>query len=215
MTRQTALIPTLIALVGVLLGYILGVLSAEGRIGPGKSNVAGPTEALSPFPEEGQLDSLLVELRTLGDRIESLTRLPLVSAAGTKTNPTPSRREISERPPTELTDLLTRLTEEVSRIGLRSQPGLAAELQLSPSQSSPKALLRYDESRGTEANKKFTQDHLLLTYQQVLNLYGKPSTVSRGTNGIVYWNYSVEKPTGGYGDWSLRFTDGRVMRGML
>ena len=210
MARSPAVFPALITLAAVLFGFILGAVSCGSALGPS----APPIEAaLSPPGEDPNLAALLREVRALGDRISAIAvARPTAPASEPASSRTPV--EGSEMVTvTELSRLLEHCTALVERLEQRTRGEERRDLsRVTPSASRERFI---DYSRGADAYVRITRDHLLWSYQQILDRYGLPDGISTDSHGGIYWRYVVTFPGSAENTMSFLFADGLVIRGDL
>jgi len=208
MNRSQALIPAVIALGGVLMGFALGALSC----GPGPSTGARPLgAALSPPTADPNLEALLEEVRALGERISELVAArPMTAPSAATPSHTPTER-VDAAPTAEITRVLDRCAELVERLERRTKAPGHRELSLGTPGASREKFLEYDLS-APDTDNQLHRDHLLLSYQQILDRYGAPDSVSSSKDGSVFWLYSNVAAGRTATTWHFTFLDGLVMR---
>ena len=218
MTPKNSVLPVTIALAGTLLGFFLGA-SARAAEAPGAARPTSGGE-LWPTADDTSQDRLIAELRTLGDRIVALHQLPATGGGSV----VPQEREaVSQRqvvappgPAADITQLLDRCTTLLERLERRVAQDGESRLSLTTPRATREDLLQYDEA-VEGAGDQFQEDHVLWGYQQVLDRYGKPDSVSVQQDGSVRWYYelfSAEslKQERGY---RFYFSDGLLVRARL
>ena len=213
MTRQTAFLPVLIALAGTVLGFVLGIQSCGAGASSG-SAASSREQALAPGDSSDLLAPLLAEVRALGDRMAELVRARPGGPAPTSALKLANEDAGEGVDVSEVTRLLERCTTLIERLERRTQSGGGGALQLVNPLADPKGMLLYlDDEEGVE--ERFTRDHLLLSYQQVLDRYGQPDVINATGNGQARWLWELQLPGGDTDYWTLYFLDGRVSRGEL
>ncbi len=209
MTPKESALPVSIALVGALLGFFL----ASSKQCP-HPHGASDSVALTPAAGGTDLAPLLDELRALGDRIVSLQAgavMPRVPSVTTDRVSVAASSDAATNEPAEaIVLLLDRCTALVERLERKVNSGPQLDLSQPPPTASAQSLKQYDDSPG-HGEKEFTGDHLMWSYQQVLERYGKPSEFYRNSGGVIRWAYETDEGVDGRTR-SFIFVDGFVSR---
>lgn len=211
MNRSPSVFPALFALAGVLLGFALGALSCGPGPGVGTPPI-GP--ALSPPGADPDFAALLREVRALGDRIAELAAARPTTAVPAATPERAPVEGTGQVTTTELSQLLERCAGLVERLERRTGGTERRDLTLVIPGATKKRFNEYNRHED-DAEDRFSSDHLLWSYQQVLDRYGTPDSISTMDKGRVYWRYDLVLSNGDEETTSFYFTDGLVMRGNL
>jgi len=148
-------------------------------------------------------------MRALGDRIVSLQSTPSRPASPVTSServPVGDGTVPAGGEPTEaVVQLLERCTALLEKLDRRVGSGSRRELSEAPATASREPLSQYRRGND-EKEAKFTKDHLMLSYQQIIDRYGKPDHYYPGDNGTRAWQYGTRKGA----RWTFTFTDGLV-----
>lgn len=209
MNRNASLAPVAYVLVGSLAGFGLANLVRPPAVTPDPVGLSSTDAGIGQSP---QLEAILSELRKLSGDLELAAGRSLRSGAPAvmPSNGSSRRTPADEGEPTvsELTELLARCTTLLERVERGTARSRLQELQLDPPNTSRDALVQFD--RSDDATQAFTRDHILWTYQQVLDKYGKPDQVYSGEQGVG-WYYEVNHTSGGLVGITFQFMDGLLV----
>ncbi len=209
MNRNASLAPIAYVLVGSLAGFGLANLVRPPAAAP-------PPEGLSSDDagagQSRQLGAILEELRSLsGDLALAAAASPRRGASARQPSDGSSRRTpAGDDEPTAsgMQELLARCTTLLERVERGTAQTRLQALRLDPPDTSRDALVQFD--RTGDARQAFSRDHILWTYQQVLDQYGKPDEVYSGEQGVG-WYYEVNHTSGGLLGITFQFMDGLLV----
>ena len=209
MKSNASLAPFAYVLVGSLAGFGLANLVSPPAAAPVPVGLSSSDAGGGQSP---QLEAILTELRKLSGELEFAGSRSLRSGgpAVTPSDASSRRTPAGEGEPTasEMTELLARCTTLLERVERSTTRSRLQELELEPAGTSRDALVQFD--RSGDATAAFRRDHILWTYQQVLDKYGKPDQVYSGEQGVG-WYYEVNHTSGGLVGITFQFMDGLLV----
>lgn len=183
--------------IGAFLGIVTGLLIAGPQSEPGQTEptVLPPAAETTGADHGTALPELTSELRNLSQRIDVLVEV--FSSNPRQPVPVIEDSAVADR----LEGIASRL-EHLSHSAVRPAR-MATSLALPPLGSRPNPLPTLTDDNLEE----FTKSHVLMSYQDVLDKYGRPDMVWP-TNNSLNWNYQCEDES-----WLLfTFQEGMLVR---
>lgn len=210
MTRVWPVAPALTALGGALFGFLL---SSSFAVTPSTQELRSLELGDSRPEVRVDLEPLLFEVRALGDRIAELAGARATGSAAPDTN---SAREpvtgTGQATTSEVAQLLARCTTLLERLERRERGSDRGELNLEVEGTSRDTLSALDFTIK-DLGKQLTKEHILWSYQQVLDRYGPPDEIYNPQNKTsVIWSYWLEMRNGDTNRVAFYFIEGFVSR---
>jgi len=210
MTRVWQVAPALTALGGALFGFLL---SSSLAVTPSTQDRGSLELGDSRSEVRIDLEPLLFEVRALGDRIADLAGARVDSSGASQAS---SAREpvagIGQATTSEVAQLLARCTTLLERLERRERGSDRGELNLNVEGTSRDTLAALDFTTKDLA-KQLTKEHILWTYQQVLDRYGPPDEIYNPQNKTsVVWSYWLKMRNGDTERVAFFFIEGFVSR---
>lgn len=194
------------------IGACLGALVEHRLAERGRAPEHVSPSALAPSSVEGpKLDAAVAALAKAARELEETA-----ARIGAGERPSLAQREVAAPDASALAKLVEELERELAE--LRRTEGSTGTASLHhpslPHQGEPVAFEEMrdamrnalDSKRFYAAQTDFRERHLLWSYQDVLDAYGRPQEIAPG-----HWTYQLPSPAGGTDVLGFSFSDGLVV----